>query len=168
LIHLKQLDMDTFLIVTGAILMILGIAGAVLPLLPGPPLSYCGLLLLHFTSKYQFSTRFLIIWAIITILVALLDYLVPVWGAKKFGAGKAGVWGCIIGLAIGMFVFPPFGIIFGPLAGAVIGELIAGKKATHAMKAGFGSFAGFMAGVLLKVITSVMMAWYFAKELLIR
>lgn len=158
--------MDTFLIISGIILMLLGIAGAVLPVLPGPPLSYAGLLLLHFTAKYQFTAKFLIIWGIITALVVLIDYMVPVWGARKFGAGKAGIYGCIIGLAIGLFVFPPFGIIFGPFIGAVIGEVITGKEADNAMKAGFGSFVGFMTGVMLKVITSGLMAWYFAKELL--
>ncbi len=158
--------MDTVLIISGIILMLLGIAGAVLPVLPGPPLSYAGLLLLHFTAKYQFTAKFLIIWGIITALVVLIDYMVPVWGARKFGAGKAGIYGCIIGLAIGLFVFPPFGIIFGPFIGAVIGEVITGKEADNAMKAGFGSFVGFMTGVMLKVITSGLMAWYFAKELL--
>ena len=98
--------------------------------------------------------------------MVLIDYMVPVWGARKFGAGKAGIYGCIIGLAIGLFVFPPFGIIFGPFIGAVIGEVITGKEADNAMKAGFGSFVGFMTGVMLKVITSGLMAWYFAKELL--
>jgi uncharacterized protein YqgC (DUF456 family) len=158
--------MDTFLIISGILLLILGLAGAVLPVLPGPPLSYVALLLLHFTSKYQFSVRFLIIWALITLAVVLIDYLVPVWGARKFGAGKAGIYGCIIGLVIGLFVFPPFGIIIGPFAGAVIGEVIQGKEAVMALKAGFGSFVGFMSGVVLKVITSGFMTWFFVREIL--
>ncbi len=158
--------MDTFLIISGILLLILGLAGAILPVLPGPPLSYVALLLLHFTSKYQFSARFLVIWALITMAVVLIDYLVPVWGARKFGAGKAGIYGCIIGLVIGLFAFPPFGIIIGPFAGAVIGEVIQGKEAMMALKAGFGSFVGFMSGVVLKVITSGFMTWYFLRELL--
>jgi uncharacterized protein len=158
--------MDIFLIIAGIVLLIVGLAGCVLPVLPGPPLSYIALLLLHFTGKYQFSNKFLVVWLIITAIVVILDYLVPVWGAKKFGASKRGVWGSVIGLVLGLFIFPPFGIIIGPFLGAVIGELTSGKETGPAMKAGFGSFAGFMAGILLKLIASGMMTWYFFKELL--
>lgn len=160
--------MDYVLITLGVIFMISGILGCVLPIIPGPPLSYVGLLLLHFTGRYQFSTRFLIIWAIITIVVYALDYIIPAWGTKKFGGSKRGVWGSIIGLIIGMFFFPPFGIIIGPFAGAVIGELTVGKDSGAALKSGFGSFLGFLAGTLLKLITSGMMTWYFFKELIVR
>jgi uncharacterized protein YqgC (DUF456 family) len=158
--------MDYFLIGLGILLLIAGIMGCVLPALPGPPLSYLGLLALHFTEKYQFSLRFLIIWAVVVVVVSLVDYLVPVWGAKKFGASKRGIWGSIIGLLLGFFIFPPFGIIVGPFAGAVIGELTSGKKSGDAMYAGFGSFAGFMTGVLLKLIASGWMTWIFIKNLI--
>ena len=158
--------MDYFLIGLGILLLIAGIMGCVLPALPGPPLSYLGLLALHFTEMYQFSLRFLIIWAVVVVVVSLVDYLVPVWGAKKFGASKRGIWGSIIGLLLGFFIFPPFGIIVGPFAGAVIGELTSGKKSGDAMYAGFGSFAGFMTGVLLKLIASGWMTWSFIKTAL--
>jgi uncharacterized protein YqgC (DUF456 family) len=158
--------MDYFLIGLGILLLIAGIMGCVLPALPGPPLSYLGLLALHFTEKYQFSLKFLIIWAVVVVVVSLVDYLVPVWGAKKFGASKRGIWGSIIGLLLGFFIFPPFGIIVGPFAGAVIGELTSGKKSGDAMYAGFGSFAGFMTGVLLKLIASGWMTWSFIKTAL--
>ena len=146
--------------------MITGIFGCVLPLLPGPPLNYIGLLLLHFTTGYQFSTRFLVIWGIVTVVVYALDYVIPVWGTKKFGGSKRGVWGSMIGLIAGMFFFPPFGIIIGPFAGAVIGELTAGKDSKAALKSGFGSFVGFLTGTILKLIASGIMTWYFAKELI--
>ena len=158
--------MDYILIGLGIILMITGIFGCVLPLLPGPPLNYIGLLLLHFTTGYQFSTRFLVIWGIVTVVVYALDYVIPVWGTKKFGGSKRGVWGSMIGLIAGMFFFPPFGIIIGPFAGAVIGELTAGKDSKAALKSGFGSFVGFLTGTILKLIASGMMTWYFAKELI--
>jgi len=157
--------MDYFLITLGIISIISGIFGCVLPVLPGPPLSYAGLLLLHFSSKYHFSARFLIIWAIITAVVYALDYVIPAIGTKKFGGSKWGVWGSIIGLLVGLFFFPPLGIIIGPFAGAVIGELSSGKDSSAALKSGFGSFAGFMAGTLLKLIASGLMAWHFGKEL---
>lgn len=159
--------MDYVLIGLGIILIISGILGCVLPVIPGPPLSYIGLLLLHFTERYQFTPRFLIIWAIVTAVVYALDYIIPAWGTKKFGGSKRGVWGSIIGLVIGLFFFPPFGIIIGPFVGAVIGELTAGKDSGAALKSGFGSFLGFLAGTLLKLITSGMMTWYFFRELFV-
>ncbi len=159
--------MDYVLITLGVLFMIGGILGGVLPVLPGPPLSYVGLLLLHFTERYQFSTRFLVIWAVITVVVYALDYVIPAWGTKRFGGSKRGIWGSIIGLVIGLFFFPPFGIIIGPFLGAVIGELTSGKDSGSALKSGFGSFVGFLTGTLLKLITSGMMTWYFFKELIV-
>jgi uncharacterized protein len=157
--------MDYVLIGLGLLFIIGGILGGVLPVLPGPPLSYAGLLLLHFTSRYQFTTKFLVIWAIITALVYAVDYVIPVIGTKKFGGSKWGVWGSVIGLVVGLFFFPPFGIIIGPFAGAVIGELSTGKDSNSALKSGFGSFIGFLTGTLIKLIASGLMAWYFIKEL---
>lgn len=159
--------MDYVLIGFGIILLITGILGCVLPVIPGPPLNYLGLLLLHLTERYQFSTKFMVTWAIITVVVYALDYVIPVWGTKKFGGSKRGVWGSVIGLVVGLFFFPPFGIIIGPFAGAVIGELSVGKDSGAALKSGFGSFIGFLLGTLLKLIASGMMTWYFFKELII-
>lgn len=87
--------------------MLAGIIGCVVPVLPGPPLSYAGLLLLHFTRFGHFSISFLLIFAGIAILVTVLDYIVPILGTKKYGGSKAGVWGSTIGLLAGMFFFPP-------------------------------------------------------------
>ena len=159
--------MDYVLITLGVIFILSGILGAVLPVIPGPPLSYVGLLLLHFTERFQFSAKFLIIWAIITAAIYALDIIIPAWGTKKFGGSKRGVWGSIIGIFIGLFLFPPFGIIVGAFLGAVVGELTAGKDSGDALKSGFGSFIGFLTGTLLKLITSGIMTWYFFKELII-
>lgn len=158
--------MDYVLISLGVIFILSGILGCVLPIVPGPPLSYVGLLLLHFTERFQFSTKFLIIWAVITAVVYALDLFIPAWGTKKFGGSKRGIWGSIIGLLIGMFLFPPFGLIIGAFLGAVIGELSGGKDSGDALKSGFGSFMGFIAGTLIKLITSGMITWYFFKELI--
>ncbi len=158
--------MDFVLIGIGIILTIVGIPGCVLPVLPGPPLNYLGLLLLHFTGRYHFETNFLILWAVITVAVYILDLVIPVWGTKKFGGSRQGVWGSVIGLVAGLFLFPPFGIIIGPFVGAVIGEMTAGKDSGAALKSGLGSFIGFITGTVLKLIASGMMTWYFAKELI--
>lgn len=158
--------LDIVLIVFGIIFLLIGIAGCILPILPGPPISYVGLLLLHFTAKHQFSTQFLIIWAIIAIVVTVLDNIIPVWGTKKYGGSKKAIWGSMIGLVLGLFLFPPVGIIIGPFAGAVIGELIDGKEGNAALRSGFGAFMGFLGGTLLKLVTAGMITFYFFKELI--
>lgn len=158
--------MDYFLIITGVLFALTGILGCFLPFLPGPPLNYIALLLLHFTSNHQFTTKFLVIWAIVSAIVVLIDYLIPIWGTKKFGGSKQGVWGSVMGLMAGLFIFPPFGIIIFPFAGAVVGELIAGKDTGSALKAGFGSFVGFLTGTILKLIVSGMMTWYFFSKII--
>ena len=144
--------------------MILGIAGCLLPILPGPPLSYLGLIAIHLTSKIDFSSKFLISWGIIVIVVSILDYVIPIWGTKFFGGSKYGVWGSMVGLLAGLFI-PPIGIIIGPFIGAVAGEMLAGNK-QNALKAGFGSFIGFIAGTVVKMLVSLIMLYYFIAALI--
>jgi len=124
-------------------------------------------LVLHFTRFAHFSTTFLLVLAFIAILVTVLDYIVPVWGTKKFGGTKAGMWGATIGMIIGMIFLGPLGLILGPLAGAIIGEVINGANNKDAFKAGIGAFIGFLLGVGLKLAASVYMTWHFFKELII-
>ena len=157
--------MDIFLIILGAICLLVGILGCVLPVLPGVPLAYCGLLLLHATDKVQFSWQFLVIWAVVTIVVQVLDSVVPIWGTKKFGGSKMGVWGSTLGLLVGLF-FGPWGIVLGPFLGAIALELIDGKNTRLALKAGWGSFVGLMTGTILKLICCGLMTYYFIAELI--
>lgn len=157
--------MDIFLIILGAICLLVGILGCVLPVLPGVPLAYCGLLLLHATDKVQFSWQFLVIWAVVTIVVQVLDSVVPIWGTKKLGGSKMGVWGSTLGLLVGLF-FGPWGIVLGPFLGAVVFELIDGKNTRLALKAGWGSFVGLMTGTILKLICCGLMTYYFIAELI--
>lgn len=156
--------METILIILGGILIVAGFLGSFFPVLPGPPVSYLGLLLLQFTTSAPFSLKFFIIWALIIIVILVLDNVIPTMGAKKYGGSPYGVWGSILGLIAGFF-FPPLGIIIGPIAGAFLGELIGGKSSDQAFRAAWGSFLGFMAGTLLKVIASGMMGWYFFTNL---
>ena len=93
--------------------MLTGIAGSILPVLPGTPLCYLALLLQQFRSSPPFSVRFLVIWGIIVAVVILLDYLVPIYGTTKFGGSKYGIWGCTLGF-LAAFWMGPWGIIFGP------------------------------------------------------
>ncbi len=158
--------MDTFLFITATVILLAGIAGCVVPMLPGPPLAYASLIILQLSSKSPFSDKFLIVWLLITLAVTLLDYWVPIYGTRKFGGSRKGVWGATFGLLVGIFFFPPVGIILGPLLGALIGEFIAGKQSNEALRAAFGSFLGFIAGTLMKVIVSLVMAYYFFAGLL--
>lgn len=152
--------METIIIILGAILIIAGLLGSFLPVLPGPPISYVGMLLLQLTSTPPFSIKFLIIWALVVIAIMILDNVVPAWGARKYGGTPYGVWGSIVGLVAGFF-FPPLGIIVGPIAGAFLGEMIGGKTSDQAMRSAWGSFVGFLAGTIVKVVASGMMGYYF-------
>lgn len=153
--------MDILLIIVGLILILAGIIGCVIPGVPGPPLAYIALLLQVFRTENPFTTKFLLIWAGITMIVSVLDYAVPALGTKKFGGSRRGVWGSVIGLFAGIFFFPPAGIILGPFLGAFLGELTGGKETMAALKAGMGSFIGFITGVILKLVVTGFMAYYF-------
>lgn len=173
--------MDILLIILGAICLLLGLVGCVAPVVPGVPLSYLGLWLLHWTERVQFSWQFLLIWAVVTIVIQVLDYFIPAWGTKKFGGSKYGVWGSTIGLLAGLFM-GPMGIILGPFIGAVLGEMIYfnrhpqtepnqstsnnNSNFNRALRAGIGSFIGLLTGTILKLICCGMMVFYFVKELL--
>lgn len=151
--------MDTLWLVIGIIIMLVGILGCFLPLLPGPPLCYIALLIQQLRSDPPFTSKFLWIWAGITVVVTVLDYVIPLYGTKRFGGSKYGIWGCTIGLVAG-FWLGPLGIIIGPFVGAFIGEIIANNNSNQALKAAWGSFAGFLFGTLLKLVVCVIMAWY--------
>jgi len=133
--------MDIFLLILGIILIVLGLAGCILPVIPGPPVSFAGLLLLRFTRfvEVQRADQFdKILWimAIAAILVTILDYIVPVWGTKRFGGSRSGTVGAAVGLVIGLF-FAPLGLILGPFLGAVAGEMLAGKDNSSSLRCVF-------------------------------
>ena len=127
--------LDIILIILGVLCLMTGLMGCVLPFLPGPPVAYLGLIFLHFTDKVQYSTTQLIVWLLIVVVIQILDYFTPMLGSKYSGGSKWGNWGCIIGTLVGL-LFLPWGVIFGPFLGAVIG----------------GSLIGFMLGTLLKFV----------------
>ena len=143
--------MDILLIVAGSICLLIGLAGCFLPVLPGPPVSYAGLLLLHFTDRVQFTVSELIGWAVLVTIIQILDYVTPILGAKYSGGGKWGNWGCAIGTVLGIVIFPPWGVLLGPFVGAFVGELLGGKPSAEAFKAGLGAFIGFLFSVVIKV-----------------
>lgn len=152
--------MDILLIIIGVICLIVAMLGCVLPLLPGPPLAYVGMLLFHFTDRLQFTPVQLVVWAVLVILVQVLDYVIPMLGTKYAGGTKWGNWGCVIGTVVGLF-FPPWGIVLGPFLGAVIGELVGDKKLKDALRSGFGSLVGFLFGTVIKLMLCGYFGWQF-------
>ena len=158
--------MDIFLAILSGILVIMGILGSVLPVLPGPPLAWGGLLVLNFSKYADFSISFMVIMAGIMLVVTVLDFVIPAWGTKKFGGSKAGVTGSAVGLIVGLF-FGPLGIVLGPFVGAFLGEFIANRTEFQiALKSATGSFIGFLLSTGLKLIYGGMCAFYFFKAVL--
>ncbi len=152
--------METFLLIIGSLFIVAGLAGAFLPVVPGLPFSYVGLLILQFIHA-PFSLTFLLVWAGVVILFGfVLDNILPAWVTKKSGGSAYGITGSVIGLMVGLF-FPPIGFIIGPLIGAFIGELMSGQKSDRAFKSALGAFTGFMAATGLKVIAASIMAFYY-------
>ena len=156
---------DYLLLVLGIILMIAGLIGCVLPVIPGPPISFIGLIVLQLTRFADFELKFMLVLAFVTILVTILDYVVPIWGTKKLGGTKAGLWGAGIGMFVGIFFFPPIGLIIGPFLGAFVAELIKGTEVNQSFRSGLGSLLGFMLSTGLKLITSFVMTYYFVAAL---
>ncbi|HUW93800.1 MAG TPA: DUF456 domain-containing protein [Bacteroidales bacterium] len=157
--------MDYFLLIVAILFILTGIVGCLVPVLPGPPLSYLGLVIVHFTRFADVSQKLFIILGIIAVVVTVLDYIVPIWGTRHFGGSKYGARGATVGLIIGLFLGPA-GIIIGPFLGAFVGELIFKDDVKYALKAGFGSLLGFMTGVGLKLAASLLITFYFVKVLI--
>ena len=149
--------MEIALLILAGLCILVGIIGCIIPGLPGTPIAYAGLWIAQATERVDFSWQTLLIWGIVTIVVSVLDYVVPAWGTKQFGGTKYGVWGSTIGVFVGLF-FGAVGVIVGPLVGAVIGELIGGKAAAEALRAGWGSFIGLLCGTILKLVCCGLMA----------
>ncbi|WP_264548834.1 DUF456 domain-containing protein [Flavobacterium sp. N2820] len=149
--------MEYFLLILGLILMLVGIIGSILPALPGPPVSWVGILLLYFCQGIETNYWLLGITLIIAIVIGILDYIIPAKGTKYFGGSKYGIWGTNIGLVIGIFAPIPFGFLIGPFVGALVGELIYNSQEKgRAFKAATGSFIGFLAGTFMKVLVSLL------------
>ena len=148
--------MDYALLLIAFILMIVGILGSFLPVLPGPPISWVGLLLLYFTKAVPMSYTVLGVTLFVALVVGILDYVIPAKGTKRFGGSKYGIWGTNIGLVVGIFAPIPFGFIIGPFVGAFVGEMINDSKDSQkAFKAATGSFIGFLASTFMKFVVSV-------------
>lgn len=155
---------EWLMVFIGSVMCVVGVLGSFLPVIPGPPLSFVAILLIHFSNQEnRFALTSLLVLFAATILITVLDYVIPIWGTKKFGGTKYGIWGSTIGLIIGLF-FGPFGIIFGPFFGALIGELIIGRNSNDALRSAWGSLVGFLFGTGIKLLFTLFVAvLYFSK-----
>jgi uncharacterized protein YqgC (DUF456 family) len=148
--------MDYVLIIMGFVCILTGVIGSVVPALPGPPISWVGLLLVGLSPWVENSTALLVITGVIALIITVLDYIIPSLSTKHFGGSKYGIWGCNIGLVISMFGLPfgptgLLGIIFWPFIGAFIGEMIKQQDYKQALRAAWGAFVGFLCGTLMKL-----------------
>ncbi len=158
--------MSIVIIILAVLAGIIGIAGSVIPGLPGPPISWLGLLILYIwgngtnAAGDPMSTKFLLIWLVITVIVCVIDYVVPAYFTRITGGSKAAGRGAIIGLIVGMFV-PPVGIILGTLGGAFLAEyLVARKDGWESSKSAIGALLGFFFGTGIKLIASGLMMYH--------
>ena len=147
--------MDLLLIIISAVLIILGIIGSFMPILPGPLTSWFGLFIVNLISSVEIDNTLLIITFIIAATIFILDSLIPIYGSKYFGATKYGIIGASIGLVIGIIIPIPFGILIGPILGALIGELLFNNDLKKSIKSSIGVLIGFVASSFIKFVTSI-------------
>ena len=163
--------MNTLLIILAILLALIGIAGSIIPGLPGPPFSWAALLVLNFTTAADHNATYLIVTAAVAVVITLLDYVVPSLSTKRHGGSKAGVWGCNIGLVVSIIGLPfgptgLIGVIFWPFVGALVGELLSGKQSREAVRAAWGAFLGFLTGTGLKLAYGIFAAFFIVRDLI--
>ncbi len=143
---------DVVLVILGFVCVVVGVFGSFLPILPGPPISWFGVLLVYFTTAIEMNYWVLGIGFVVAAATVILDYVIPARGTKHFGGSSYGVWGTNIGLVVGIFLPIPFGFIIGPFVGAFVGEIIFNNNHKRALKAATGSFIGFLASTFMKFV----------------
>jgi len=161
IIRYNILMAEGILIALAVLLGLAGIVGSVMPALPGPPLAYIGVLLLHFSRGGDvFSNTTLIVLGLVTVAAIVLDYALPAMGAKLYGASRYGVIGSAVGMLVGLIFGAFIGMMLGMFLGAVIGEYIAGKKTGQALRSGTASFMGGVAAMALKLSLCIVMLFF--------
>lgn len=169
--------MEIFLIILAFLFLLIGLLGSIVPGIPGPPLSFAGLLFLQWSGRVDFGVFFLIVLAVITIAITIMDYTLPAWMTKRFGGSRLAAIGSILGLIVGMIFFPPIGILIGSFLGALAGELINNRiqsknieddsaGGAKALKAALGAFLAFILGTGIKLIFSSIMIFYAVRTLI--
>ncbi len=159
--------LDIVLYIVAALLVLVGLAGAILPMLPGIPLIFGGLWLAAWVDGYQHAGAWtLVVIALLGALGLLLDLVAGALGAKRVGASRMAVWGALIGTVVGMF-FGLVGLLLGPFAGALVGELASGNSVLRSTHVSIGTWVGMLLGTLAKLVLSFMMIGVFLFALLL-
>lgn len=149
--------MDLFVLIAVFIIILIGVGGTFVPLIPGIPLIFVAIAAYGWHEGFNaVSVKYVVFLAGLTILSMLVNYFSTVMGAKLFGSSKKGIWGAFIGTFIGLFVFPPLGILLGPWLGAVIGEYLELGDLNKAFKAGIGTVVGLFSGIIFNLILAVL------------
>ena len=158
--------MEVVFAIICAVLILAGLVGVIMPYLPGITLAWLGLFIYAIGTDWErLSVTTIVVFAVLTVLALLMDYIAPLLGAKKHKASKWGMIGASIGLFLGIIIFQMWGIIVGPLLGALIGELLSGKSAGEAFKISLGTLVGFLFGSLMKIVLILVMAGFFIVSL---
>lgn len=148
----------------GSILVLGGIAGCIVPVLPGPPVTFAALLILSLAGGWTlYPVWLLILLALLAVAAAVLDSILPAAASRRAGAGKAGVWGSVVGMLLGTFLFPPFGTFIGAFIGALAGELLTFREGSRPLTAALGVFTGTMAATVVKLAVSGTIAVFFVR-----
>jgi uncharacterized protein YqgC (DUF456 family) len=149
--------MDGLLLVLGFICMLVGILGSLLPVLPGPAIRWLGILLLYCTKAVPMNYWVIGSTLLITVILVILDYIIPAGGTKRSGGSIYGIWGTNIGLVFGLLAPIPFGFLIRPFLGALIGELVFDpNNHNRAFKAATGSLVGFLASTFIQFLVCVL------------
>lgn len=151
--------MTTFLCIIAVAFLIVGVVGAIVPALPGPPISWVALLIIYFAIPGGVSTSVLLLMLLLTLLVTLLDYVAPAITTKWGGGSKAAIWGATLGVFVGM-LFAPSGLILGPLACAFIAEYLQEQNLGKSVRVALWSFLAFLLTTGLKLVACFWMAYY--------
>ncbi len=153
--------------VLGSAIVVAGLIGCIVPVIPGPPVAYLALLLVSWAGGWDiFALWVLIVMAVAAVGAAVLDSILPVLTSRRSGAGKAGIWGSVLGMLIGTIFFPPFGTVIGAFLGALAGELLVMRKGRKPLKAALGVFNGTMLAIVVKLSVSGVIAVLFVRGLI--
>lgn len=156
------MNSDAIFYALAAALIVVGIAGTILPALPGVTLVFAGMVLAAWVGDFQhIGWPTLVVLGVLTALALIVDFVAGLLGAKRLGASSRALWGAAIGTLAGLFFFP-IGLIVGPFAGALIGELLAGGTLRKATSVGLGAWLGFIFGTLAKIALCFAMVGVFA------
>lgn len=159
--------MDSLYLIISGLLLILGVIGVFVSILPGPILAMAGIFLYGWRTNFDIiSLRAIIIFAILTLFAIVSDYLASLLTAKRFDISKKALWGLFIGGIAGFLVFNVIGMIAGQFLGVFIGEMIEGKRFLAALKSGSGAFLGYVIGIIINFTVVLSMVTYFIIALL--